>query len=567
MNAKRSSGTERVYEAALASARAMSVDYVVPGPSPHEVVIARGTPGQVVLDLRAGLMAHEADWSVGDDYGSDWDDPLTDRLVVEGALKKVAVACVRSSAARHGVTLAGITVARMAKRLLDDVWMRAGEEDDFGWWTDGWNTAHTVCDAALRSAVPEWAFKLADDHSMYLEGHENHRADDGLDVPPIVVLADAVQQQAAYEALYATHPALGILWIPQIRKLVEQRLGVPADPRQYGIQARQALGMSDGAWRGIHRLAEHNEPLLYRMIGAMGVTGHDVMWSLAEAVNRAFARREGWRYVDSAGDGAEAAGAGAATFLWHVWDFYEDAEGGDLIPLGDLGDERYRVDLGEALLAAGEILAAQANSEGRVYGGVEGRGGRLYEHEQTPVLDWLLVEVFEHPSALLRGYREVVKDEMGQERFESLMEWAERRQQRWHRDLPGNRLERPRRQYVWSRHERSVAERTDRVQVPSGIDGEAPTVWTVTEICTSAELEEEGRVMMHCAPMYASQCAAGKSKIYSVRDGEGRRVSTVELKRVVSGEWKLEQHYGMRNAKPSVLAKRVVEAWRRGSWR
>ena len=67
--------------------------------------------------------------------------------------------------------------------------------------------------------------------------------------------------------------------------------------------------------------------------------------------------------------------------------------------------------------------------------------------------------------------------------------------------------------------------------------------------------------MGHCAPMYVWRCVDGKSRIFSLRDSEGRRVSTIELKRKRSGYWALAQHRGVRNAKPGAAAKRVVEAW------
>ncbi len=77
---------------------------------------------------------------------------------------------------------------------------------------------------------------------------------------------------------------------------------------------------------------------------------------------------------------------------------------------------------------------------------------------------------------------------------------------------------------------------------PSGIagfvqhdeDGEERRVYEITELLSTAELREEGLAMQHCVASYASECASGRTSIWSLtlRLGTGRtiRLATVEVR-------------------------------------
>ena len=530
----RSEKNRKLYEQAREIAKAMDVQLVTRGLQPHSVVILGGTPEQSVHDVRAELMTYDANWSLGDEY-DDAELPCVEAaLGLEGLAKR----CVRAAADRQGVTVTPNVVGMLSKDVLRSVWKI---DSRFTLRCD----VSLECSEVIREAAGE-AWSIGDSHMQQMD--TDFTAIDGeTKVLPLRVLADAVQQKDAYRVLYREHMALGVLWIPQIRSRVAEWLGREPTTSEYATRVKEALGLSEGAWRGIHRLAEHQVGVLYCMISALEVLDPTVIWSLAEAVNRVFQSGDGWRLA------GEFDLDGLYGFLRLLKE--NGAEGVERVLRAHREDEAYWIALGDAMLVAGEIVTAEECAE-TLYGAAADEGNQQ-------IMDWLADEVFVNPGAIVRGYRDVVKGLRGSERVERLAGWAQRKQQRWHRDLP-ERLRRGgvavARESAWSRHDEPVEARTDRVEVP-GFDGEGPTSWAVQEICTSAELNEEGKVMMNCAPLYVWRCVEGKSRIFSLRDSGGRRVSTIELKRKRSGDWTLAQHRGVRNAKPGAAAKRVVEAW------
>ena len=48
-------------------------------------------------------------------------------------------------------------------------------------------------------------------------------------------------------------------------------------------------------------------------------------------------------------------------------------------------------------------------------------------------------------------------------------------------------------------------------------------VWTIYELCTSQQLQAEGRIMGHCVFSYTDQCLAGDTSIWSLRALKRRR--------------------------------------------
>lgn len=546
----RSAKNQKLYEQAREIAKAMDVQLVTRGMQPHSVVILAGTPEQSVHDVRAELMAHDARWSLGEEYD---DDEKLLGVETEPLFERLAERCVEAAAARQGVTVTPALAGELSKDVLKAAWGIDGVTDADER-LEMMSRGRKVFWEVVKAAAGD-AWSIGESHMQEMD--TDFTAVDGdTEVLPLRVLADAVQQKDAYRTLYGEHIALGVLWIPQIRGRVAERLGREPTTREYAKRVKEALGMSEGAWRGVHRLAENHAGVgvLFRMISLAEILDPAVIWSLAEAVNQAFQHGEGWRLAEFDLDGLSA-------FLRVLKE--NEAEGVERVLSAHRGDVAYWVALGNALLAAGEIVSAEECSEARMYDAIGDAVVGRVERRNQELLDWLAQAVFVNPGAIVRGYRNVVKGLRGSERVERLTGWAMKKQERWHRDLQAT-LRREGvegvKEGVWSRHDEPVEARTDRVEVPGG-DGEGQVVWTVQEICSWAELNEEGQAMGHCVLLYGPRCVAGESRIFSLRDNKGRRVSTIELKRKCSGEWALERHKGKRDVRPGAAATRVVEAW------
>lgn len=82
------------------------------------------------------------------------------------------------------------------------------------------------------------------------------------------------------------------------------------------------------------------------------------------------------------------------------------------------------------------------------------------------------------------------------------------------------------------------------------------------ELCTEQELQAEGHQMAHCVGSYGVQCGMGKVRIFSVRDAEGKRMSTLAVERVRgTDDLVIQQHYGPCNKSPPPAAQSAVEQW------
>jgi len=77
--------------------------------------------------------------------------------------------------------------------------------------------------------------------------------------------------------------------------------------------------------------------------------------------------------------------------------------------------------------------------------------------------------------------------------------------------------------------------------------------WTIQELCTSALLQLEGRMMHHCVGSYAKECISGKASIWSLRsrrgeeDAEQHHILTIA---VDNKRRKVTQALGKYNLKP-----------------
>jgi hypothetical protein len=99
--------------------------------------------------------------------------------------------------------------------------------------------------------------------------------------------------------------------------------------------------------------------------------------------------------------------------------------------------------------------------------------------------------------------------------------------------------------------------------------------WVAVGLCSEVELLEEGAAMRHCVGSYADACAQGHSRIFSLRDADGKRLATLEIKPEKSrGEvsWPIAQLRGVCNdlvvdpralALADLVARRYAEQARR----
>lgn len=91
-----------------------------------------------------------------------------------------------------------------------------------------------------------------------------------------------------------------------------------------------------------------------------------------------------------------------------------------------------------------------------------------------------------------------------------------------------------------------------KVNGPGTVEGEK---YDIIYLDSVDKIAEEGREMHHCVGSYAIPAAAGDCSIYSVRDKEGNRVTTLQ----VHGDGRVGQHYGKYNATPDSEVKNYVE--------
>ena len=88
----------------------------------------------------------------------------------------------------------------------------------------------------------------------------------------------------------------------------------------------------------------------------------------------------------------------------------------------------------------------------------------------------------------------------------------------------------------------------ERLEAPSGVQ--------LIPLTTSAELADEGKLMSHCVGGYVLQCRTGRSHIFSIRDPDGKRLSTLQLNQEQFSV-KEVQNRSFANQQPE---KRAVEA-------
>jgi hypothetical protein len=185
----------------------------------------------------------------------------------------------------------------------------------------------------------------------------------------------------------------------------------------------------------------------------------------------------------------------------------------------------------------------------------------LIEHPEVeavhhnPIIDYLHHQKFvaSAPSCLGRGQPRLVPPQphlcMKGRRPESLIRAVER----WHRQLWARRG--PPAQWKPSGIPPFVVAQTEEV---------GRKMYALSELISSAELEEEGTAMSHCVANYRTQCESGQSSIWSltVEDAFGhvQRLLTVEVR-----NWSREivQALGKYNQPPQPEQLNILDRWAR----
>jgi hypothetical protein len=80
------------------------------------------------------------------------------------------------------------------------------------------------------------------------------------------------------------------------------------------------------------------------------------------------------------------------------------------------------------------------------------------------------------------------------------------------------------------------------------------------DLATVDALREDGFLMKHCIGSYAQLCEEKGSRIFSVRDAEGRRISTLQV-HFLKGAWHVLQQRGKANTNPPASAQRAATAF------
>jgi hypothetical protein len=83
-------------------------------------------------------------------------------------------------------------------------------------------------------------------------------------------------------------------------------------------------------------------------------------------------------------------------------------------------------------------------------------------------------------------------------------------------------------------------------------------IYTITELLTAKELQEEGAAMLHCVGSYSHSCATGRVSIWSMKEGYGTRMLTIEVDNATKV---IRQARGKYNEKPKGKAGDIMNRW------
>ncbi len=307
-----------------------------------------------------------------------------------------------------------------------------------------------------------------------------------------LVLADAHQEQDAYQSLYTIHPLLGRAWVPWIRVFVEHAIQDDARSICYAQQFKRAMlaqGISAAGIRTLHRLAESSPTTFRRAMYYLAKHAGDERVELVAMLHFLNGKKP-------------ASGASFGQLVGKTLDPFGPPPG------------RSPADLDRSMQ-----IDRWLNTDPRF--------------DRELVHDWMRFLVNQQRGALSRGYMGAIKGiSSARQRKEAVLVWANRSQAQWHRSLP---------QVGWiCTGDDDFNYYWEPLLSGLGVERNGNGVfsytlplgdWIFVELCNSHALREEGEVMEHCVDFgYDTECIAGRSRIFSVRTREGYRVSTLELR-------------------------------------
>lgn len=84
---------------------------------------------------------------------------------------------------------------------------------------------------------------------------------------------------------------------------------------------------------------------------------------------------------------------------------------------------------------------------------------------------------------------------------------------------------------------------------------------TITPLTDGQSLAEEGEAMGHCVATYVRGASTGNCHIYSVKDENGSRLSTIDLRLGPDGDFRIVQHEGLNHGEPPSAARLASTYW------
>ena len=337
------------------------------------------------------------------------------------------------------------------------------------------------------------------------------------------ILADAYQQLPAYQALYAIHPLLGMLWRRPFREAMFREVG----PFSYtqcadkGFGLLRDYGLSRAGLRRLHHIATVSPvvttALLQNIIlcGASDNIDHPFRLRsrrISISFCRTLTRDPGKRDIP------------AIRHSQHVFNGFD--------PRPDITDY-------PDMAAVFQIWKAVGCAE----------------ENRTVYSDWLHNEISERPGYLRRAVLDMVRLFPGQRRLNSaIRQWARRQSDQWHAQVLRLRME----NYLAETCAQWEPLDGSATLPPLELDGEP---LSITELCSAADMYEEGQTMQHCVATRVDRCAYGQSRIFSIAYEDGRRLSTLELHRRQNGQFFVAENLGFRNAPVSESLKSAVTRW------
>lgn len=365
---------------------------------------------------------------------------------------------------------------------------------------------HRILVTCAKKTVPETTWKIACRNAGNVYGINDN------------VMIDAIVQEKVYKTLYAIHPLLGLLWTPMPRRFVEKRTGERADSLHYAKQvasAMRSVGLQRSGMKTLHRIAEKEPMTARRVICRLVGYGHGQT-----------TRHETVALLNLLNGSSPHYGASFQSVIRQIFRYeYEEENPGNLV-LRDPQDLLVIATLHKWL----------------------GVGDGYEENAGTLIMDWAESRAKDRPGSLHCGFQAVLKNCEVQRirsparRKAAILAWADRAMRQWHRNLPYRQVE-----TAWT------ARNVQWEPLLGNLDIDLPDGrWSFIELTTSEALREEGDAMEHCVAGYDLKCADGQSHIFSVRNANGERVSTLEIGYTSKSKRKfiMLQNRGIRNCEP-----------------